>query len=67
MDEHLEEQIAKFLAEHRRVTLVQRGDRLRRLFDEVWPQSLVRLHSVPGATLRAPQDRDDSPQAGKRS
>ncbi len=62
VEDDLEHDVAKFLAELARVILVDRFQDLVRLLDEVGLDALMRLLPIPRAAVLAPEARHDPDQ-----
>ena len=63
VEEHLQEQVAQFVAELIGVVLIQGGEGLVGFLDEVGLERGVGLHAVPGAAIGPSQVGDDPAQA----
>jgi hypothetical protein len=60
VNRYLEEKIAELVAEARRVPGIERGERLVRLLEQVWPERRVRLLAVPRAAVRSAKPLGDA-------
>jgi hypothetical protein len=63
MEKHLQQQVAQLVTQLLRVVLVQGGEGLVRLLQQVGLERRVGLGAIPGATVGAPQAGDYLPQA----